>query len=437
MSGLPQPPNDRDAERALLGGILRDPDTLAETLATIRTETFYYHHHQRIFTALVNIAGRGDPIDLVSLNAELTANHDLADIGGTNYLVELWEAVPTAANGRYYAKLIREAATYRQLIHWAQEAIGECYSHSMPLDETLAGLERKLFALSATGDAEPRLAGEIMLESLAALDNRIASGETLSGLSTGYPDLDYVLGGLRPGELVVIGARPSIGKSAKSLCIADKVARRGDPALFFSLEMPANMVADRLLSMGSGVSMHRMTRPRDLQPKDIDNLYNAGAGENSKLPLYVDDTSDSSAARILSVAQKMVRRKGVKVVVVDYLQLMRPENPKDNKTNQIGTLALRMKHLARTLNVNVILLSQLNREVEGQNRRPRLSDLRDSGEIEQHADSVLLLHRDPALNMTDDVWPIEVIVAKNRNGPIGDVTLSYRRPCLRFENHVH
>jgi replicative DNA helicase len=206
--------------------------------------------------------------------------------------------------------------------------------------------------------------------------------------------------------------------------------------LFFSMEMPARQIAQRLLAMGSNVPMHRMARPRDLQPEDLDALVGTMSAEGTvgRMPLHILDTPDLTPARIAAVSRRACRRLKVKLIVVDYLGLMRPENPRDNRAQQVGNMALRMKQMARALGVPVLLLAQLNRELEQANRRPRLSDLRESGEIEQHADRVLFLHRQQNLPGGDPVWPVELIVAKNRNGPTGDMNLSYVRPVLRFES---
>ncbi len=439
MNPLPTPPQNRDAERALLGGLLRDPDTLPDVLAVVRPEALYFDAHARIFAALVDLAGRNAPIDLVTVHSELQRRGHVEDTGGAPYLAELWETVPTGANAVYHAKLVRDAFQLRGLIHAAHEILRDAHEPTGPAEELIAAAERKLFALGAAlgTDTEPRRVGEVARESLAAIDGRIAAGESLAGLSTGYPDLDAVTGGLRGGELIVLGARPSVGKTALSLSVADRVAEAGNPVLFFSLEMPAREITDRLLSMRSSVPMSKMARARELRPSQLDALFDAANGPDSALgamPLYIEDASLVSAARVAAVSRRACRRFGIKLIVVDYLGLLQPENTRDNKALQIGTLALRMKQMARSLNVPVILLSQLNRESEHGKRRPQLSDLRESGDIEAHADRVFLLHREPDLPTDQPIWSIELIVAKNRNGPIGDISFNYLRPVLRFEN---
>lgn len=435
------PPHDRDAERSLLGGILRDPEVLPYVQSRLSADAFYFDHHQRIFRALTDLANANAPVDLVTLFDRLRLDKALEDTGGHAYLAELWEAVPTGASAEYHAKIVRDAAAVRSLIHAANEILRDAYDRVQPADELLAAAERKVMAIAdntATAGDTIRTAPEVLNAALERIDQRAASGNRLSGLATGYPDLDDLLGGLRPGELVVVGARPSVGKTALCLNLAVNVATAKEPVLFFSLEMPESEIGGRLLAMGSGVPMHRFTRATHIRPDEAGRLAAVAASDSlGGCPIYLDDTSDQPAARVAAQTRRACRRYGVRLVVVDYLQLMRPENPRDNRTQQVGTLALRMKHLARDCGVPVVLLSQLNREVEHRGgSRPRLADLRESGDIEAHADRVLLLHREPDQPEDAEIWPIDVIVAKNRNGPIGDVRLAYRRPVLRFENYA-
>lgn len=435
------PPHDRAAEQAVLGAVLREPDVWPAVQTLVAADSFYFDAHGRIFRAMGELAAASAPIDLVTLFDKLRKDKALDDIGGHGYLAELWETVPTAANYEYHAKLVRDCAAVRSLIHAANEVLRDAYDRVMPADELLAAAERKVMSIadSATANADTiRSLPEVLNSALDRIDQRIAAGGKLAGVATGYPDLDELLGGLRPGELVVVGARPSIGKTALCLNVAVNAATDGVPALMFSLEMPESEIGGRLLAMGSGVPMHRFTRAPSIRPDEASRLAAVASSDGlGGCHIYLDDTSDATAARIAAQTRRAVRRFKVGLVVVDYLQLMRPENPRDNRTQQVGTLALRMKHMARDCGVPVVLLSQLNREVEHRGgAKPRLADLRESGDIEAHADRVMLLHREPNQDEHAEVWPIEVIVAKNRNGPIGDVTLAYRRPVLRFENAV-
>ena len=442
MNPLDQlPPNNLDAERRLIGGILRNPDALDTVQTVVSAADFYHHAHQRVFTAIADLAAERKPIDLTLLHELLRRRKELEDVGGIAYLAELWEAEPTGANGEYHAKIIRDAALVRRLIHTANEMLRDAYDRSSEADDLIAQAERKILAIietATTAGDTIRVAAEFLRDGVNRIDQRISSGSTIGGIATGYPALDEILGGLRPGELVVVGARPSVGKTALALNISANVATSGQAVMLFSLEQPEADVADRLLSMGSGVPMNRFTRSSSITSDEAASLTEAsGPNGLGGCAIFLDDVSDQPAARIAALTRRAVRQKGIGLVVVDYLQLIRPENQRDNRNQQVGTLALRMKNLARECGVPLVLLSQLNREVENRgDGRPKLSDLRESGDIEAHADRVLLLHQ-PSTEPIDrqaNTWAIDVIVAKNRNGPKDTVSLVYRRPVLRFEN---
>ena len=432
-----QPPSNQSAERALLGGIFRDPETLADVSAVVGPDAFSHDAHRRIFAMMLDLRTRGEPITLEGMYRRLGSREEISG----SFLGDLFAAVPTGANCMYHAGLVRDVHITRSLIHATTEVLRDAYSPCDSVAEMVATAERKIHAvgmMNQGGTREARHIGPVMRAVLNSLDDRIEAGGGMVGLLSGYPDLDAMLGGMRPGELIVVGARPSLGKTALALNMLANIANAGTPVLFASLEQRIEELAERLLAMGSGVSMHRFNRPRDLTSDEIEGLQSAASDRGmAGAPIYVDDASDSTAARIASVARHGTRTHGIQILAVDYLQLMRPENPQDNRTQQIGTLAMRMKQLARELSIPVILLSQLNRESDrGANGRPLLSHLRDSGDIEAHADKVLLLNREE-MPATDPVWMIDVIVAKNRNGPIGDVRLAYRRSVLRFENSKH
>jgi replicative DNA helicase len=430
------PPHDRDAERSIIGGILRDPDIAPDVLDALPADAMYYDAHRKILSAIADLVNRNAPVDLVALNDELRKRKQLEDIGGVMYLTELWDAVPTGANAIYHAKLVREAAMVRGLIHLSNEALRDAYDRPGSAEELVAHAERQLFALSADANSikgDPCSLSTAIRETMEDLDARIANGDAITGLSTGFVQLDDFTGGMQRGEQIVLAARPSVGKTALATSMMHRVAASGNAVLFFSLEMTRKEIATRLLSMQSGVPMHRMARPKDLGNDEIDKITKAQV-VLSRLPIHIEDASDMTAAGVGAVTRRAIRRHGVRLVIVDYLELLTPENPRDSKANQIGLLAQRMKQLARAANVPVLLLAQLNREVEHGNRKPKLSDLRDSGEVEQHADRVLLLHREPNLSAKEPAWPIDVIVGKNRNGPIGEFPLMYLRPVLRFEN---
>jgi len=449
-------PTDRDripeVERHLLSCCLwggpNDPgvDDAAEL---VTAADFVLAAHGAVFAACVELRrerGAVLPADVADALLKRAAGDRglalvLGDLGAdlTRWLVDTRDTLePYGGHARILARLVREASLFRQLRAAAAEIGRHAVLPAGPAAQVLEQCERLLFDLAdASAAGRPLHAGADMMAAAARrVDERQAGGGTLGGLSSGYPDLDEVLGGLRPGQMVVVGARPGGGKTAIGLNVAARAVLGGTPVLFFSLEMPEDQIADRLLSMGSGVPMSKLTRGRPLTAQEVDRVLGAaGPDWVGGAAFHCDDDPDLSAQRLAAVLRRAVRRHGIGLAVVDYLQLLRPENPRDNRTQQVGTLARRVKQAARECGVPVLCLCQLNREVESRTGgRPKLSDLRESGEIEQHADMVLLLHRDPGLSADDPTWPVEVIVAKNRNGPVGDAPLRYKRATMTFEN---
>ncbi|WP_439627548.1 replicative DNA helicase [Gemmata sp.] len=432
------PPQDLAAERAVVGGVLRDPDAFHDVAAAIGPGSFYLRAHQVLFEAMIALAGAGRPIDLVTLHDHLRAVGHGAEVGGAGYLAEVWDAVPTGANTVYHAGIVREKAALRSAVHVANELIRAAHA-----DENAAEVISR--AAAQLSDANELALGgsdrivavpDAVRAALQRIDDRV-TGTGKPELGTGFVDLDDLLGGLRGGQMVVVGARPGGGKTALAACLAANAAMQGTPVLFFSMEMPASQIGERFLAMGSGVPLNRIVRDRHLAPEDYERLAAVAApGGLGTVPVYVDDAPGQTAARLVAATRREVRRRGVGLVVIDYLQLMRPENPGENRTQQVGLMSRRVKHLARSCDVPVVCLCQLNRGVEnrGADAKPRLADIRESGDIEADADVVLLLHPQPDQPKANDVWLIDVGIAKQRNGPVGDVTLAYRRSCVRFEN---
>lgn len=434
-------PHNLAAERGVLGGIFRNPEVLPLVRGILGAESFYHAANQTVFRAMLDLAESRNPVDLVSVHAKLSAAKVLEDAGGHAYLAELWESVPTGANAEYHAAIVREDSATRSLIHTATEILRDAYDRTGPAAELVADAQAKLaeVAIQAVGAKDNvRIIGEVIQEVLDGIDARIAAGTEMTGLPTGYPALDGMLGGLRPGQLVIIGARPSVGKTALGVNIAVNIAAGAmaakQSALLFSLEMPAVEIGSRVLSMGSGVPMHRFTRGRTLDPADSQSLMDAAFQGVGKIGLYVDDAATVNANQMLHITRRAVRRHKVAVALVDYLQLIRPENAKENRVQQVGQIARRLKEMARECGIPVVCMCQLNREVENRpDQKPRLSDLRESGEIEQHADVVILLHRPPGQDEQAECWNIEAIIGKQRNGPTGTVPMNYRRGVMRFE----
>lgn len=429
------------AERGLVASVLRDPDlAIDDALAAPVAEADFYHHcHGLAFGAALALRAAGRPVAMDSVYLWLVQAGRAADLGPSPaaHLADVLDAAPTGGRARYYAGRVREASARRKLWHAARRFAAEAAEPPSGSVEDVAGRwEAEIReAADAGGAAEPLALPDLIRASLADLDERQAGGGA-AGLPTGLPDLDALLGGLRPGQLVVVGARPGAGKTALTLAFLAHVSRRaGVPSYLASLEMPAGEITHRLLAMATGVNLHRITRAK-LSADDAERL--AGALDPAvygRTMLYVDDAPMLTTARLHAQARRMVRRRGVGLVAADYLQLMTPADPAEGRVQQVGRMARDLKLVARDCGVPVVLLSQLNRQSESRgDGRPKLSDLRESGEIEQHADAVILLHVPANQGDDSECWQVDCIVAKNRNGPVGDVPLVYRRPVVRFES---
>lgn len=441
------PPQNRDAERGVIGGILRDPETLATVQQVIVADNFYFDAHQKIYQALCDLATDGQPIDLVILYDKLRKGKQLEDVGGRDYLVELWEAVPTGANAEYHAKLVRETAMVRGLIHASNEILRDSYDRTQSADELVAQAERKIMDIAkASMVGETKTLSEIVGEAFTRLDSRIGKDDlSISGLASGYVDLDNITAGLQNSELVIVAARPSVGKTAFALnmvrnIVTDGIANGNSPVvLFFSLEMARIELAERLLCCQSRVDSHKV-RKGHLNSDDIQKLMDAG-DVLKKARLYIDDTPSRTMIQIAASARRLMKKHerdgGLKLVVIDYLQLIEPESRRDPRQEQVAQISRRLKGLARELLVPVIALAQVNRASEDrQDHKPRLSDLRESGSIEQDADTCMMLHRPGKFDGTQDDNILEIIIAKQRNGPTGEITLTWRKEYNRYENYI-
>jgi replicative DNA helicase len=433
------PPQSRDAERCVLGSMLRDPGgAIPDVLQIIRADYFYFDAHQKIFLAVHSLYDEAQPVDLVILADRLKQLKQLDDVGGYGYLGELWDAAPTAANAEYYAKIVREKAITRNLIHAGTEILRDAYDQAQPADQLLEGAERKVLEIAQLGaTGQTYELKNVVSEVFDRIDVRMKQGhQSTSGLATGFADLDEITAGLQNSELIILAARPSVGKTAFSLNITRHiVVEEKQPVFFVSLEQSRIELAERLMCSQGRVDSHRL-RKGHLSAEDMDRLLEAGDVLRNA-PLFIDDTPAQGMMRIAANARRLKLRQGLKLVVIDYLQLIEPENRRDPRQEQVAQISRRLKFLARELSIPVVALAQVNRSSEDrQDHRPRLSDLRESGSIEQDADTCFLLHRqektDP--NQRDDT--IEVIIGKQRNGPTGEVTLVYRKQFMRYENYA-
>lgn len=430
------PPQNRDAERSVLGSMLRDNEVISDVIPLLRADYFYFDAHQKIYQTICQVYDAGLPVDVVILAERLRTQNQIDDIGGYAYLAELWEATPTAANAVHYARIIRDKAMSRHLIHATTTILRDAYDQVMPSDQLVESAERQIMEIAETSVIAQNVdLRQALTEAYIRIDERSKRAHThLSGLPTGFVDLDELTAGLQNNELILIAARPSVGKTAFALnLLRHVVVEERLPALFVSLEQSRVEIAERLLCCQAKIESTKL-RKGHLNSDDMDKLMEAGeALQQTKM--FIDDTPAQGMLHIAAKARRFLRREGIRLVVIDYLQLIEPENRRDPRQEQVAQISRRLKHLARELKLPVVALAQVNRSSEDrQDHRPRLADLRESGSLEQDADTVIMLHR-PGLyegGAEDNV--LQVIIAKQRNGPTDEVTLTYLKPYFRYEN---
>jgi replicative DNA helicase len=437
------PPQSKEAEMGVIGSVLRDNAVLADVLQIIRPDNFYYDAHQKIFQAAIELYQDGKPIDLVILFERLKQLKQIDDVGGVPYLTELWEASPTAANAEYYARIVRDKAIVRNLIHASTELLRDAYDGVMTADELLGAAERKVLEIAEKGTTgETHSLDKVLKDAFDRIDLRSGKENlAVSGIATGFIDLDNITAGLQNSELIILAARPSVGKTAFALNIVRHViVEERMPVFFVSLEQARVELAERLLACQARVDSHRI-RKGNLSSDDIQRLMDAGAAlkgtHQNPVKLFIDDTPAQTMLRIAANARRLKLRHGIKLIVIDYLQLIEPENRRDPRQEQVAQISRRLKFLARELDIPVIALAQVNRASEDrQDHKPRLADLRESGSIEQDADTCLMLHRPGRYDGGTEDNILEVIIAKQRNGPTGEITLTYLKQFMRFENYA-
>lgn len=427
------PPHSREAEQQVLAALFRLPDARDDLFTRVRADDLYLDPHQTIWRAAADMHHRGQPVELVAVAERLKADGTLANVTA-GYLAELWDAHGVGAAWEYYAGIVRDCSTRRRMIHTCTESIRDAFDGVAPAGDLVGDLERGVFALGEAGfaDGEPVSLSEAVREALCEMDDRMA-GRGVRPISTGFTSLDNVIGGFRRDELIIVAARPSVGKSAIALNFA-LYAISQVPTLFFSQEMSRTELANRALAFQSEVPLHVISGTKRATADDVERLVRA-AEVRAENELWIDDRPNLSAAEVARATRRAMRRRNVGMIVVDYLQRMKHDRAAgETTTRQVGETAKQMKTLARSCRVPVVCLAQLNREVEGRgDGKPKLSDLRDSGEIEQEADIVLMLHPHPPNPADPTRQQIDVLVEKQRNGPKSAVTLDYRRPFTRFE----
>jgi replicative DNA helicase len=437
------PPQSREAEMGVIGSVIRDNAVLNDLLNVIRPENFYFDAHQKIFQAIIDLYNDGKPVDPPILFETLKSRKQLEDEGGAVYIAELWDAAPTAANAEYYARIVRDKALVRNLIHANTELLRDAYDGVMSADELLGMAERKVLEIAERGTVGvTKTLEDAMHEAFDRIDAKARGDLTGTGIPTGFVDLDNLTAGLHNNELIIIAARPSVGKTAYALnVVRHVVVEEKLPAFFVSLEMAKVELAERLLCCQSRVDAHRV-RKGQLASDDIQKLIAAqdalrGNARDGFVKLFIDDAPQQTMLRIAANARRLKLRHGLRLVVIDYLQLIEPESRKDPRQEQVAQISRRLKFLARELQIPVIALAQVNRGSEDrQDHTPRLSDLRESGSIEQDADTVMMLHRPARFDKSQEDNVLEIHLAKQRNGPVGQITLTYLKQYMRYENYA-
>lgn len=431
------PPHSREAEAGVLGALLREGLAADGTFGELTPDDFYYDAHQKIFRVFRDYAAAGKTFDLVTCFEELVTRKEQADVGGAGFLADLYDAMPTAANLEYHADIVRERAVRRRLIHAACELTRDAYDGAAPAADLLERFYESALSTARTGK-DPVTLTAALRQVMDGIDERNRPGGKRP-LTTGFDALDNVLGGFRGGEFVLVGARPSVGKSALALALLLAAAEAGTPGLMFSLEMSAEEMASRVLAMKAEVPLNQIRGRLDDEKATARRLLDAV--DRTRLPVWIDDRADHTVASIAGVCKRAVRRHRVGLVVIDYLQLLKHEGGKNDPQHvRVGDTSRRLKLLARTLDVPVVCLAQLNRESTTRtDGRPMLSDFRESGNLEQDCDVALLLwpvappEGPAAVGPPPAVQEVRICVEKQRNGPRTVVPLDYRRAFTRFE----
>lgn len=431
------PPQSLDAEMAVLGAMLLEQEAIYDTIEFLEQSHFYKDAHRKIYSCIVNLFNQSKPVDLITLTDELKRINSLDDIGGPAYLASLANAVPTAANVRNYAKIVREKSMLRSLINKSTQIITESYDSDSNVDELIDRAESAIFEISDKR-AETNIVPmkELVNDAVEKIDKLYQNKSQVTGLSSGFADFDRKTAGLQPSELIIIAGRPSMGKSAFCLCIANHIGVvEKTPLAFFSLEMSKEQLTQRLLCLHARVDAHSV-RTGFLSASDWPKIT-AAAGRLSEAAIFIDDTPVVSALELRAKARRLKSQHNIQLIVVDYLQLMRGSvRSSESRQQEISEISRSLKALARELNVSVIAISQLSRAVESrQDHKPQLSDLRESGAIEQDADMVVFLFREEYYSPSESNKGLaEVIIAKQRNGPVGSVNLTFLKEYTRFED---
>lgn len=437
-SGGRVPPQDIEAEKSLLGAILISDGALPEILTILKPRDFYEERHQMIFEAMMNLYDQHKPVDLLTVTTELRTKKQLKGIGGAPYLTELSNFVPAATHAKAYAEIIEKASTRRRLIKAGNEIANKAFEDDADVQSLIGSAEKELFDVSDKVVKSDYVAmDELLADAFDRIEELHKNKGALRGLKTGFRDLDKKTAGFQKGDLIIIGARPAMGKTTFAQNLTYNIASMNKKGvLFFSMEMAANEIVDRMISDVSGVDNWKM-RTGNLTDDEFQRIGEA-LGEMDELPIYIDDTSSMTIMDLRNKARRAMHDKDIGIVIVDYLQLIQgSDRYKGNRVQEVTEISRGLKILARELEIPVVALAQLSRSVTGRDDpRPVLSDLRESGSIEQDADLVMFLHRPDYYRQNDDNYEethiTELLVAKHRHGAVGKIELYFHPELLRF-----
>ncbi|MBM6399300.1 replicative DNA helicase [Phycicoccus sonneratiae] len=428
------PPQDLHAEQSVLGSMLLDKDAIADCLEEVKAHDFYRPAHEAIFDAVLDLFGRGEPADAITVADELSKRGDLARVGGQAYLHQLIQSVPTAANAGYYAEIVHERAVLRRLVEAGTRIVQMGYGQGEgDIDEIVNRAQAEVYSVAEKrGGEDYHALGELLNETMEEIEAASGRTDDLIGVPTGFLELDELTHGLHPGQMIVVAARPAVGKSTLGIDIVRAAAIKHDmAAAVFSLEMSRTEITMRILSAEATIQLQDLRR--GLKNQDQWTKLARIMGKISNAPLFIDDSPNMSLMEIRAKARRLKQQHNLKLIVIDYLQLMTSGKKVESRQQEVAEFSRALKLLAKEIEVPVIAISQLNRGPEQRtDKRPQMSDLRESGSIEQDADVVILLHRDRSDPERDG--EADVIVAKHRNGPTKDLVLAFQGHYSRFNN---
>lgn len=439
MDNLKILPHDIQAEQSVLGSIFINPDKMIEVTEHLKPEDFYKPAHKMLFKAMMSLSDRGEAIDIVTVKSMLEANNELNLVGNVSYLAEIINAVPTSSNAEHYAKIVAKKARLRAVIGSLSDSVGSAYEESMDIDEIIAKAEKSLMEVSQSSNKGSfRPIHDVLLENHAKIEERSNNTSEITGIESGFTDFDKLTTGLHEDNLIILAARPAMGKTAFALNIAQNVATKsGKPVAIFSLEMGSESLVERMLAAEGTIINHHI-RTGQLTVEEWQRLIYA-QGQLAEAPIFIDDSAGLKIVEIKARARRLSQEMdGLGLIVIDYLQLIQGSRS-DNRQQEVSEISRQLKIIAKELNVPIIALSQLSRNVEQRNdKRPIMSDLRESGSIEQDADIVAFLYRDDYYNDKQDDHPksnlTELIIKKNRHGSLGTVKLYFHKEYTKFSS---